>query len=778
MRCSDNFNMSRSHQGANHDIESLWFSLMPRTTSFDRNTEEVILKLSLLLQSTQLLVTELYEKQKNAQDQLQVVTGLKEKSESEKNALLRELHALKSEFHSVEEKARKHQKEAAMAVAKHERLKTKISTEVENRLHKMFNDCLQQNKAATVLDMMTQMCLDNVMTEEACIVEETLPKRSDRVAHLKSSAIGRLNVTGSPDVIPGTPQNPTVKDCHSNSEMKKPKPSAKYEGVESAQSSPDVIGDTPPIQTFERKNHRKGFEKRMRLFKHEEIESDAERKPVVYVKDTQDDDDDLTVQKRPAIRENIIVPETLDPDNYAEKSTKIKNENISPQNNKENKNKSLNILDTKPGKIADLSTDADFPLTPKKSLLQEDNSKSPILGNSGLKVKSSARNSLASVESLSSAKSPRRNRGIKKLRTSLDMTSSLVPRSKTKNTSQRENSLSMEGHSKVSYNVQPNKKISKSKQPTIFESFSKESHIKSKLSLSKRKKDISSRPEFNGGLRSASEHSIEVSNLSEKEQLKIAIENSMRETPVEDTDATLFIPNNSTPKGKYDIPVENNTMKTKETIDMKFDKVKPSENKGVVFQPLFASTAVEDFTQLKPKSHFNSEEAAAIGKPLYSSTVCDENSALNELQKYLDEYNDDDMEEDEDDDDDNDNDMEEEKDGMKGEEAVGTSYDRLPQKRNSPSYAYKGPTVRKKKDRKNLKGFDCSKCVEYYKAAFAGDSEKAKEIACNGCSRHRDRAKNGPRSRTPPGYWGLDFPPTQALRKRQQELPSPEKDDS
>ncbi len=52
---------------------------------------------------------------------MRVATDLRDKSESDQDVLRKELQALKIEFHSVQEEARKQQKKAEDAVAKNER---------------------------------------------------------------------------------------------------------------------------------------------------------------------------------------------------------------------------------------------------------------------------------------------------------------------------------------------------------------------------------------------------------------------------------------------------------------------------------------------------------------------------------------------------------------------------------------------------------------------------------------------------------------------------------
>ncbi|XP_026281687.1 uncharacterized protein LOC113208748 isoform X1 [Frankliniella occidentalis] len=778
MRCSadvmnnNNIKMLGSSRGLHNDIESLWYSLIPRNVSaFDRDSEEEIFKLSLLLESTKMLVTELHQKRqsslsqlKTVSDQLKVASDLREKSESEKRTLCKELEALKSDFQSSEERAKKYQKE-------NERLKTKVSTEVEARLHKIFNNCLHQNKAATVFDMMTQMCQENAISEGVSAVEETLPKRpyAERVAHLKS-ATNKISDIGSPDVIPATPPILGQKSRQNCPKFKKSRaPSYELEPtskVESVPSSPDVIGGTPPTKNFEKDTRQRHENKKKQIFNRKEVESDSEQVPIEFVQNTEDVDESPTVPTRLVLKENVIVPATLDPDTYEIKSSKdhVKN---SSQNDKENENISPNCIEEKAGKLADLSTDVEFPSTPKKSSKQGDSSKSPILGRSGHKFKTSLRLSSASAET-SSCKSPRRNKESKKKdqaawNISMSVDSKSLTASRAKNTSKRIDKSFMDDSSKISYNIGPDKKISKSRQQTLHDAFSKENHNKSKLSLSKRRKDISSRPEFKGGLRTVADTSMDFSHLTENDQVQLAIKKSMSEVPLEDSDATLFIPINSPTNLECQVVGKDDAVETKSTSAMKADETrKSSEGQAAEFAPLFSSTAKEDFTQFQQLSPSTSQVVAAIGKPLYSSTeqVSDENSALKELIELQKEMEDENEEEDMEDD-------------HAAPFALGTSYDRLPQKNNSPNYAYKGPAVRKKKDRKNLKGFDCSNCVEYYEAAFAGDDERAKKIILDGCSRHRARAKEGPRSRTPPGYWGLDFPSTQVLRKRQQATPSP-----
>ncbi|GIY03323.1 b-cell lymphoma 3 protein homolog [Caerostris darwini] len=88
------------------------------------------------------------------------------------------------------------------------------------------------------------------------------------------------------------------------------------------------------------------------------------------------------------------------------------------------------------------------------------------------------------------------------------------------------------------------------------------------------------------------------------------------------------------------------------------------------------------------------------------------------------------------------------------------SFDRLP-KREEPNYKYKGETVRKRSERKQLNGYDCKECERYY--ADLGLSEEEKRERMNKCSRHR--AKYAPPA-TPEHFWELDFPDTQECKAR------------
>nr|XP_015931250.2 DNA endonuclease RBBP8 isoform X1 [Parasteatoda tepidariorum] len=91
---------------------------------------------------------------------------------------------------------------------------------------------------------------------------------------------------------------------------------------------------------------------------------------------------------------------------------------------------------------------------------------------------------------------------------------------------------------------------------------------------------------------------------------------------------------------------------------------------------------------------------------------------------------------------------------------LGNSFDRLP-KKPEPDYKYKEETVRKKSERKQLLGFDCKECENYYTDLGLSDEEKKQRM--QKCSRHR--GKFVPPS-TPEHFWELEFPDTQECKAR------------
>ena len=79
----------------------------------------------------------------------------------------------------------------------------------------------------------------------------------------------------------------------------------------------------------------------------------------------------------------------------------------------------------------------------------------------------------------------------------------------------------------VAYRVTENKKIRRSAQPNLPMMFDKQS--KSRLKKLSLRKDISKTDEFNGGQRSSVDLTLDISQISEKQQIEIALQNSIKE---------------------------------------------------------------------------------------------------------------------------------------------------------------------------------------------------------------------------------------------------------
>ncbi|KAK9501457.1 hypothetical protein O3M35_012174 [Rhynocoris fuscipes] len=85
--------------------------------------------------------------------------------------------------------------------------------------------------------------------------------------------------------------------------------------------------------------------------------------------------------------------------------------------------------------------------------------------------------------------------------------------------------------------------------------------------------------------------------------------------------------------------------------------------------------------------------------------------------------------------------------------------------KKSKEFVYKRDGLKKasKAERKQLPGWDCDECRQYY-SAMALSPSKIKE-RMNACSRHRDKFK--PRlNDTPPGFWNPIFPDTQECKDK------------
>jgi len=82
------------------------------------------------------------------------------------------------------------------------------------------------------------------------------------------------------------------------------------------------------------------------------------------------------------------------------------------------------------------------------------------------------------------------------------------------------------------------------------------------------------------------------------------------------------------------------------------------------------------------------------------------------------------------------------------------------------------PPIRKKSERAKLDGYECNQCVRYY-AQFNLPPEELRKRLKN-CSRHRARWEP---NKTQPGFWDIDFPPTQECIERGYMLVADAKDD-
>ncbi|XP_021343440.1 uncharacterized protein LOC110443508 isoform X2 [Mizuhopecten yessoensis] len=106
-----------------------------------------------------------------------------------------------------------------------------------------------------------------------------------------------------------------------------------------------------------------------------------------------------------------------------------------------------------------------------------------------------------------------------------------------------------------------------------------------------------------------------------------------------------------------------------------------------------------------------------------------------------------------------------EKDPGKSEEEqehvarLNDSFDKVPDKAES-KYAFVG-VVRKQNERRNLIGYECKECYEYYSAMGLGEEEIKERV--QSCSKHR--AHYVP-PQTPPHFWSIGFPDTQECEER------------
>lgn len=780
-------------------IEALWASIIPKNFSVNYQNDEVEQKLCLLLKSTEDLVTGIRQKELAATSQLDGVTNqltfMTERlkmCESENKGLQKDVSQLQVKLQSAEDTAKKFQNEAEAAAAKCERLQAKMSSEVENLLLQTFKKCLRLNKAATVQDMMTQMYPETQLPESGNLVEEHVAPKESVMQPLMS----RNADVGSPEVIQATP--PHCKEGKENNlKAKKEKRlergllAHKVAAETSDPSSPDIIQRTPTLQNntlrkkdkFKKKDNRKRMEMLGLLacdFRETENELESESKSVVYAKDTQDVDE---TESRPVIKDNRIVPGTYNPsgsDLGREEENEIipprkGNQNVlsstlkdaSSRNEKENKQNSFGHT----GVTSQKDRANERHLTQYKdaaSLKKENRKDSPELKDLSpeemrtlspvFKDSQTRKVSSTSVLPLSTPKRPPRPRDTSPI---LGNSGSKKNCSKSFNTSGNKSKKSPENNDKdhrkddslyeqnasIEYRSGSNGKLKIKKQMSIQSSFSKSKS----LSTNRNKKDISKEPAFNGGQRSAKELSLDITQMTEAEQIQFALEKSVQETTnnsiMEDSDLTFFVPaadQDILPKKK--LIYEQSVREPKPPASTKGKPDVESEN--LVFQPIFASTEKEVHPTTKLSIH---NQSLDFGNPLCASTEKDQmgNSALDMLAQHLEEEEE-----------------EKEEECYSGDcEPTYSNYDRLFKKSSSPKYAYKGPTVRKKAERRALPGMECTQCGEYFAMAFGDDSPDAKRQAIDSCSRHRGKYE---RVRSPPGYWDVALPPTQFMRERQE----------
>ncbi|XP_071516499.1 uncharacterized protein [Panulirus ornatus] len=89
----------------------------------------------------------------------------------------------------------------------------------------------------------------------------------------------------------------------------------------------------------------------------------------------------------------------------------------------------------------------------------------------------------------------------------------------------------------------------------------------------------------------------------------------------------------------------------------------------------------------------------------------------------------------------------------KKKEVFVDSFDIIPVVKTEPNYAHCGEVVRKKAARKQLEGWQCHECEQWYK----GQNLTSEEIKMmmNKCSRHR--SKHNPVTNTPKDFWNPDW---------------------
>lgn len=84
-----------------------------------------------------------------------------------------------------------------------------------------------------------------------------------------------------------------------------------------------------------------------------------------------------------------------------------------------------------------------------------------------------------------------------------------------------------------------------------------------------------------------------------------------------------------------------------------------------------------------------------------------------------------------------------------------SDFEKLPDKKiiSHPGYVYRGPVVRKYRERRKLQGWECYECQNMYNALLLDSQERKKII--NMCSKHRQ--STALINNTPPGIWNIDI---------------------
>jgi len=80
------------------------------------------------------------------------------------------------------------------------------------------------------------------------------------------------------------------------------------------------------------------------------------------------------------------------------------------------------------------------------------------------------------------------------------------------------------------------------------------------------------------------------------------------------------------------------------------------------------------------------------------------------------------------------------------------SFDEIPPR--SPPYKYVRGPVRKRDERRKLRGQTCANCEKFYKSYAETHGQEAADRLLQKCSRHRDKYTP---PKTPPGFWNPTF---------------------